>query len=355
MKRRTALFTLAASLLVSAVSPLQAAPVLLNRITNITPAQASVGQQIVVTVSNPALDPALAQLLKINRNKFIDFSGRLPNFSSLITPYKVMFQGAGTSFIEGQQFTSLGDNRYSVVVPQGARTGRLKLVRGSGSEAPSSLSTGTFTVVTLGIAVDNRSQYNVVSIQVNGVEKLGANQVVAPGQVADIGLPAGSNYRVIYFIGHNRQRPILGRDAGVVAARPAINAQGHFPVSATVARLTAREMLRSTPSFTVNGNFMTSRWMGLNVLTGFFEGYDFISDITNGNMTFRRWQGDPQTVVASGTVNEPSSWANLVNEIAVPMRNPNGSTHANAVITLSNPNGFLPSFIVGDGLAFEPQ
>ncbi len=112
-------------------------------------------------------------------------------------------------------------------------------------------------------------------------------------------------------------------------------------------------MLRSTPSFTLTGTQMKSTWMAFNVLTGFMEGYDFLSDTNTGAMTFRRWQGDPSTVVATGTVFEPATWANLVREIAVPLRNPNGSTHANIVISLNNGN-FLPSFITGDGLTFEP-
>lgn len=352
MKRRTALLALAASFLVSSI---QAAPVLLNRITTIAPAQASVGQEVVVTISSPELDPAIAKLIQINKSKLINLSTRLPaNLSGRFAPsYKVFFTSAGTSFVEGRNLTSLGNNRYSVVVPQGARTGRLKLVRGTGSQAPSSLSTGTFTLTNLGIALHNQSQYHLVSIKVNGVERLAANQGVQPGDFFDIGLPAGSNHRVIYSIGIDQNRPILTRDAGATTARAFDTGIGGYPTAVTVGRLTAREMLRSTPSFTLNGNLMTSRWMGFNVPTGFFDGYDFISDTNTGSMTFRKWQGDPSNVIASGTVNEPNSWANLVNQIAVPLRNTNGSVHANIAITLTNP-GFLPSFITGDGLTYEP-
>ncbi|GAA5146011.1 hypothetical protein GCM10023213_38450 [Prosthecobacter algae] len=355
MKRRTTLLAIAASLLASMATSVQAAPVLINRIGSITPAQASVGQVIEVIVTRPELDPAIAKLIQINKNRFIDLATRFPsNLSSRFTPnYKVFFTGPGSTFVEGQNLTSLGNNRYSVVVPQGARTGRLKLVNGTGSQAPSSLSTGTFTVSNLGIAFFNNSQYNMVSIKVNGVEQLTGNQVVVPGGFGDLGLPAGSNYRVIYSIGIDRNRPILTRDGGTVTARPFSAAEGGFPIAVTAERLTAREMLRSTPSFTLNGNLMTSRWMGFNVLTGFFDGYDFISDTTTGAMSFRKWQGDPANIIASGPVNEPSSWANLVSQIAVPLRNQNNSLHANMAITLTNP-GFLPSFITGDGLTYEP-
>jgi len=208
-------------------------------------------------------------------------------------------------------------------------------------------------VTNLGIALENLSQYRIVSVQVNGVERLGTTQLVQPGQIVDIGLPAGSNHRVIYSIGIDKTRPILTRDGGLHTARAFSSSIGGFPTSLQVARLTAREQLRSTPSISVNGTLMTSTWMAFNVFTGFFEGYDLISNINTGAMTFRRWQGDPLTVVATGTVFEPNSWSNFVNEIAVPFRNPNGTTHANIVITLSNP-GALPNFITGDGLVFEP-
>lgn len=355
MKRRTTLLAIAASFLASVASSVQAAPLLLSRITTISPAQASVGQVIEVTVSRPELDPAIAKLIQINKSKLINISSRFPsNLANRFGPnYKVFFTGPGSTFVEGQNLTSLGNNRYSVVVPQGARTGRLKLVNGTGSLAPSSLSSGSFTVSNLGIGFFNNSQYNMVSIQVNGVEQLTGNQVVVPGGFGDLGLPAGSNYRVIYSIGLDRTRPILTRDGGTVTARPFNAAEGGYPIAVTAARLTAREMLRSTPSFTLNGNLMTSRWMGLNVLTGFFDGYDFISDITTGAMSFRKWQGDPATVIATGTVIEPTSWPNLTREIAVTLRNPNNTVHANIVITLTNP-GFLPTFITGDGLTYEP-
>lgn len=355
MKRRTALLALATSLLVSIASSIQAAPVLLNRITTIAPAQASVGQEVVVTISSPEIDPALAKLIQINKSKLINLSTRIPaNLSGRFAPnYKVFFTGAGSSFVEGRNLTSLGNSRYSVVVPQGARTGRLKLVRGTGSEAPSSFSTGTFTVTNLGIALHNQSQYHLVSIKVNGIERLAPNQGVQPGDFFDIGLPAGSNHRVIYSIGIDQNRAILTRDAGATTARPFDTGIGGYPTAVTVGRLTAREMLRSTPTFRLNGNLMTSTWMGFNVLTGFFDGYDFISDTNTGAMTFRKWQGDPANVIATGSVSEPSSWNNLVNQIAVPLRNPNGSVHANIAITLTNP-GFLPSFITGDGLTYEP-
>lgn len=355
MKRRTTLLAIAASLLASVASSVQAAPVLLSRIVTISPAQASVGQVIEVTVSRPELDPAIAKLIQINKSKLINLSSRFPgNLSHRFGPnYKVFFTGPGSTFVEGQNLTALGNNRYSVIVPQGARTGRLKLVSGTGSQAPSSLSTGTFTVSNLGIAFFNNSQYNMVSIKVNGVEQLTGNQVVVPGGFGDLGLPAGSNYRVIYSIGIDRNRPILTRDGGTVASRPFNEAEGGYPISVTAERLTAREMLRSTPSFTLNGNLMTSRWMGFNVLTGFFDGYDFISDTNTGAMSFRKWQGDPANIIATGPVNEPSSWANLVSQIAVPLRNQNNTLHANMAITLTNP-GFLPSFITGDGLTYEP-
>jgi hypothetical protein len=348
MKRRTTLLAIAASLLTSVGSTSHAQGILsTSRITQISPSQAAVGQTITVTVTTPEIDPALASFLRTRNDLFKALPGRaISGLSSQNQPVKILFSAGSGQFVEGTNVTDLGNQRYSVRVPQGGRTGQLKYQRGFSH----SLSTGTFTLVNLGFTIQNSAQYNVVSLKINGAERLSAGQVIAPGASVNLGTSSG-NHQVVFTFGINASRPIYAAPLGTFPARQSSGST--FPQPLVIGRLQARQFLAAAPLFTLNGNLITTSWQALDANLNVY-GFDFTMNMTTFEMTFIQWAFRKSNVLASGSVREPTNWQNNASSVLVPFHLGNGTLYGNAQLTLSNP-GFLPSLIVGDGLIYEMQ
>lgn len=348
MKSRHTFIVIAASLLASLASNVSAQSILTTtRITQISPSQASVGQTITVTVTTPQIDPALQKLIQIRNDKLLPLQGRIiSGLSSQNHPVKILFSAGSGRFIEGTNVTDLGGQRYSVRVPQGARTGQLKYQRGIFH----SLSTGTFTVVSTGFTIQNASQYNVVSLKIDGAERLNAGQVISPGASVNLGTAAG-NRQVAFTFGINASRPIYGAPLGTFSARQSTGSA--FPQPLVIGRLQARQFLAAAPLFTIRGNFITTSWQALDANLNVF-GFDFTMNMTTFEMSFIHWAGAKTNILASGTVREPASWPNNSAIVILPFFRANGGLYGNAQLTLNNP-GFIPNLIVGDGLIYEMQ
>lgn len=348
MKRQAFLFAAAATLLSSVVSTASAQSILsTSRITVISPTQAAVGQTVTVTVTTPQLDAAFLAYLKQRNDLFKPFPGRaLSGLSSQNQPVKILFSAGLGQFIEGTNVTDLGEQRYSVRVPQGARTGQMKYQRGF----TSSLSTGTFTLVNTGFAIQNDGQYNVVSLKIDNVERLTGGQVIAPGATLNLGTTPG-NRQVQFVFGITASRQIYGVPLGTFAARTSTT--NTFPQPLVIGRLLARHFLAAAPRFTISGSFITTSYQALDANLNVY-GFDFTMNMTTSAMTFKHWAGDRTNVLNTGTVAEPVSWSNNAAVVTVRFLNSNGSLYGNANLTLNNP-GFLPSIIVGDGLIYEMQ
>ncbi len=348
MKHRSILLALAASLLTSVASTVSAQNILsTTRITQISPAQAAVGQTITVTVTTPEFDPAVLKLIKIRNDQFRPLQGRIiSGLSSRNHPVKILFSAGSGRFIEGTNVTDLGGQRYSVRVPQGARTGQLKYQRGFSY----SLSTGTFTLVSTGFTIQNTSQYNVVSLKIDGAERLSGGQMIAPGASLNLGTSSG-NRQVSFTFGINVSRPFYSVPLGTFAARQ--SSSSSFPQPLVIGRLQARQFLAAARLYTINGNLITTSWQALDSNLNVY-GFDFTMNMITFEMSFIQWAGNKSNVIASGTVREPLSWPNNAAAVMVPFFRSNGTSYGNAQLTLSSP-GFLPSLIVGDGLIYEMQ
>ena len=269
-------------------------------IIDFSPGEGAIGQQIVVTVSQTSL--------VLNTPP--------PDISPDNTV--IQFQGAGTTFINAPT-TRIGTTTYkpfpwsltisrrwtySVTVPNGARTGPLRLVRGSVLGTTSN----SFTVRTTGITVGNLAQYNIIGIQVDGIERLAPQtlQATAPTSptlfVADIGAAAG-NHVVAVTLGIGANQPIMKLTSASV---PAQNPFFELPVNP----ITMAQFL----PFRANSNsFGFASWQGVTIdpvnLLPVIHGFDFTFNSATGRTSYTFWaNNNPAQPISTGTVEEPASW-----------------------------------------------
>lgn len=358
MKRRTVFLAIAASLLTSMVSTVSAQSIrLINQINEIIPSQAVAGQTITIKISNTNI--LLTDVLKdIQANsKLQRFVGRFPTRPS--EPLKILFTGAtANSFVEGQNMTRLSADTYTVRVPNGARSGPMKLQRGLAS----STSTVRFTLATTGFSFVNLSQFNVVSIKVDNVERLSPGQVIAavpqtaPNvNILDVGTATG-NRTVQVTMGLDAARPIMVLFFGARPAQTLISAQEGFRNPILLNVMLGGEYLASSPNtVSATGTSRTVSWQALQVQANgnlVVHGFDFTFNSANGSTTFKHWIGDRPNVDAQGTVTEPTpvQWGVNLPGANLPLHRTNGSLFTNILVDLA-----AARFTAADGLTYEMQ
>jgi len=326
--------------------PLPAANPFVSQIVEISPAQAMAGQTITVRVAPTALMTFVAQ-----RNQQLNLAALRPlNLTPLFAaqPPKIFFPDSlGFQWIPGTSMTSLGDNRYSVVVPAAGRSGKLRFETSAGS----SYSTVDFTRVNAGYSFVNLSQFNVVSVKVDGVERLAGQSIPAtlptnPNVfVADVGTTPG-NHSLTVTIGRSVNQPVI--------------VFGPFTANATVPTnvievgiMAAGDYLTASPNAAVSGNNITASWQTLIVNANgalSVNGFDFTRNVNTGVTTWVNWFGDRPNVVATGNVSEPANWPLNPTSVTLQLRRPNGALYTSAVVNLLN-----KTFIPADGNSYELQ
>lgn len=323
--------------------PLPAANPFVNVIVEISPSQAAVGQVIVVRTEQTALARIAQQLSPANKGLKLP---TLPNAPGPGIP-KIYFRGFFGPRIPGQNVTPLGNDRYSVVVPQGALSGILRFETSAGN----SYSTVSFTVVINGYSVANRSQFNVVSIKVDDVERL-INQTLPaalPGEpnvfVADIGATAG-NHSMQVTLGPSASQPVIVYFLGAV---PATNPSNVIVVTTVL----AGELLVDSPNVATNGTSVTASWQTLIVnpdASLSVNGFDFTHDTETGATIWTNWFGDRPNVVASGRVTEPASWPLNPTSTVLQLHRSNGDFYTDIAIDLLD-----KTLVADDGFSYELQ
>jgi len=360
MKRRIAILTIAASLLTSMVSTASAQTLrLVNQINEIIPSQAMAGQTITVKISNTEVN--FNSIIKDFRSpKLQEIIARFPRVPSLET--KIFFTGTRSgTFVEGLNVRRVDASTYTVQVPTTARTGPMKLQRGIAG----STSTVRFTLATVGFTFVNLSQFNVVSLKVDNVERLAPGQTIAavphtaPNvNVLDVGTPSG-NRTIQVTMGRNAASPVLVLFFNARQAQTLISANEGFRNPILLNPMLAGEYLASSPNtVSVVGTSRTVSWQAVEVQAGpggataVIHGFDFTFNSANGTTTFRHWIGDRPNVVAQGTVSEPTAAQWGVNPAAINLnlRRSNNTAYTTLVVDLSNAR-----FSATDGLSYEMQ
>lgn len=360
MKRRHLLLTLAtaASLLAASAGSACAQSIrLLSQITGINPSEASAGQTITVKVTRNdlVLNPALANLRPL---PLPNFAGRFPGFAGAQTT-KIFFTGASAgSFVEAQNLQRINDDTYTVRVPSGARSGPMKLQMG----AASSLSQVSFTLTSVGFSFANESQFNLVSVKIDNVERLAPGQVVAASphtspnvNFLDVGTTAGS-HTVQITLGIDAARPILVLPLGSLQASTFIGPNQGFNNPIPLRLMSGGQYLVSSPNIVAATNTTrTVSWQGLQVQANgslVVHGFDFTFNLSTGTTSFKHWIGDRPNVAAQGSVVEPTAaqWGLNFPAVNLPLRLTNGSNYTVLTVNLLN-----ASMVATDGLTYEIQ
>lgn len=359
MKRRTTLLALAASLLTVAASTSANAQSirLLTQITEIIPSQAMAGQTITVKVTRN--DLLLNSALKdIRQNALKDIARRFPGRTGSPTA-KIFFTGATTgSFVEGQNVVRVNDDTFTVRVPSTARSGPMRLQMGLGT----SLSRVNFTLTSTGFTFANLSQFNVVSLKIDNVERLTPGQVIAAVphnvpdvNVLDVGTTAG-NHNIQVTLGLDAARPIMVLFFPTRAAQPLISTSQGFSNPIALQLMLGGEYLASSPNaVSVVGSSRTVSWQALQFQANgslVVHGFDFTFNSATGGTTFKHWISDRPNVVAQGTVVEPTAaqWGINLPAVNLPLRLSNGSNY-----TVLNVNLAAASLTATDGLTYNMQ
>lgn len=295
--------------------------ILANRITQITPSEGLPGEVITVRV-------APHPIIEINRQRsLLIFGGRrLPVRPVTQTPRlpRIQFTGRNGAFVNGLNVRVLDGERYSVTVPDSARTGPMRLETISGTSSAFSTSTAIFTFVECGYAVANESQFNIVSIKVDGVEKLAPAVIQAvPSTATDVfarGIGAlPGNHDLLVTIGENSQHPVMTFPINVLATTPLMGM--NTPTVPAGEFLTLRREFEN-----VTGPVFTSLWQHTeyNLDGSIFEiySYHFEYNEDTGTTTFTlRNQGGE---LASGQLREPAVWPANPRVIQLQMVGANG-------------------------------
>lgn len=313
------------------------------KIVEISPSQALPGQVITVRTASSALSPLLRDfqndLLRLLRARGFPLgTSRPPN---------IYFANAiGQTWVPGGSVTALGDGRYSVVVPLNAHSGKLRFETLSGS----SYSTVDFTLVTAGYSIANLSQFNVVSVKVDNVERLTGQTLPAVAQtepnvfVADIGTTPG-NHTVQVTLGPSLDQPVIVYEV-TAEATTGVN-------TIEVGIMTAGEYLTASPNAVVSGNDITASWQTLIVDptgTVSVNGFEITRNTSTGALSWVNWFGDKPNVVASGTIAEPADWPLNPDSVTLALRRGNGAFYSNITVDLLS-----KSFVATDGNTYELQ
>jgi len=341
MKRKSILLAIVASIFTAAIAPnetqAQTIP-LISQITEIIPGQASVGQTITVKISQPTI--LIRQ--KIDTQKLQALGGRFPGLAANQT-LQIQFTGSTSgSFVNGENVTRINSETYTVRVPSGARTGRMRLKRGLAT----SLSRTNFVLTSLGFSIENQCQYNIVSIKIGGVQRLAAGQVIAAVSatnpnvnIIDIGTTAG-NHNIEVIVGPNAANPVMVIFLSAQPAQRFISASQGFANPIGILPIRAGNYLTSSPN-TVSSNAVsrTVSWQTLLVqANGSLQvnGFDFTLNTTTGATSYVHWIGDRPNVVSTGTVVEPSlaQWGLNRSVMPITLRNNNGVNYTTLQVTL---------------------
>lgn len=338
MKRQNILLGIV-SLLTVVFAPIEArAQLLISQISEITPSQASVGQTITVKISQPTL--AITQ--KFDASKLQALAGRFPGVPANQT-LQIQFTGATTnSFVNGENVTRINADTYTVRVPSGARTGRMRLKRGVGT----SLSRTNFVLTSQGFTIENQCQYNIVSVRIGGVERLAAGQTIPavastnPNvNVLDTGTTAG-NHSIQVTVGPNAANPVMVIFLPTQAAQRFISPSQGFANPIGILPIRAGNYLTSSPN-TVSSTTVsrTVSWQTLTVqANGSLQvnGFDFTHNANTGLTTYVHWIGDRPNVSSTGTVVEPTlaQWGLNRSVMPITLRNNSGATFTTLQVTL---------------------
>ena len=331
---------------------------LIDRIVEIAPSQAAVGQTIIVRLDSPkmllspAAQAALTQLNKQFRRGLVP-GGVIGNRPAP----KIYFTGAnGQQTVEGTNVTSLGNLRYSVRVPNGARNGRLRFRSGIAD----SLSTVNFTLANTGYKFINFSQFNIVSIKVDNVERLNGQivQATLPSNpdvfVFDVGTTPG-NHSMQVTVGRSLAEPVMVYFLPSVQATSPLN-------EIEVGTMLAGEYMVASPNASISGNNITASWQTLintfvpdgspsgGSTSSTVNGFDFTFNASTNVTTWKNWNRTRTNVVGSGTVREPTSWLLNPTGTALQLANSNGS-----IYTTINVNFLTKTFTAPDGNSYELQ
>lgn len=361
MKRRTVFLAIAASLLTSMVSSAHAQTTLrlINQIDEIIPAQAIVGQTLTVKINNT--ESHIAEFLKRDyvNIKLQEILRRFAGRFTITQTKKIFFSRAGVnSFVEGLNLVQVNTDTFTVQVPQGARSGPMKLQIGGAS----SMSIPDFTLATTGFTFGNLSQFNVVSLKIDDVERLTPGQVIGavpitePNvNVLDVGTTAG-NHNIQVVMGLDASRPIMVLFFGSRTAQASAGPNQGFRNPIALNQMLAGEYLSSSPNVvSSSGTSRTVSWQGIqvqpdNVLV--VHGFDFTYNSSTNVTTFKHWIGDRPNVDAQGTVTEPTpaQWGVNFPAVNLPLRRSNGSLYTTIQVNL-----VAGTLSATDGLRYELQ
>jgi hypothetical protein len=327
---------------------------LTSRISEITPAQASVGQTITVKISQPTL----VLPTKIDTQKLQLLAGRFPGIAAN-QALQIQFTGATTgSFVNGENVTRISSDTYTVRVPSSARSGRMRLKRGLAT----SLSQTSFVLTSLGFAIENQCQYNIVSIKIDGVERLSAGQTVAavpatsPNvNILDIGTTAGS-HTIEVTVGPNAANPVMVIFLPSQTAQRFLSPSQGFANPIGILPIRAGSYLTSSPNTVSATNVSrTVSWQTVTVQANGnlqVNGFDFTFNSTTGVTTYVHWIGDRPNITSTGTVVEPSlaQWGLNRSVMPITLRANNGSNFTTLQVTLPAARA-----LASDGNTYEMQ
>lgn len=316
--------------------PLPPASPLVKPIVEISPSEATVGQVIIVRTESWRFG-----------NPYLSKGG---------TP-KIYFSGGawGGPRTPGGNVTPLGNDRYSVVVPQGARSGHLRFENNAGN----SYSTVMLTVVTAGYSVVNLSQFNIVSVKVDNVERLASpftsgQPLITPipatlpsepnAFLADLDATAG-NHSIQITLGPSPSQPVITYFLPSVSATIPLN-------NINVGIMLLGEYLVASPNATTKGNNVIASWQTLiiNPDGPSINGLDFTHNTATGATSWAHWIGDRPNVVASGPVTEPANRSLNPTSVFLQLRRANGTPYRNIIIDL-----LTKTLFADDGFSYELQ
>lgn len=301
MKTTSLILTTLMSLVLSLTASAQStSPKFQPRIVEITPAQASIGQTITVRLESAVFADIT---LKATARDAVR-RGFTPDSASA-TPRILFTNSSGRQELDGVNVIYLGSHRYSVEVPDGARSGKLRYK----STNSDTLSTVNFTLVNSGYFFINRSQFSITSISVDRVERLGNSLLppVAPASPIAAGKIVGTTPG-----NHGLQVTLGAADSGDVITYylPATAATTPHK-SMVIEKMLAGEFLTASRNARELGTKLTASWKDLVFPENgqsFVRGFDFTYDLVTKTTTWKHWTTSQSNVDAAGTMSEPASW-----------------------------------------------
>lgn len=311
---------------------------LVPRIVDIAPREACVGQ--IITVHTAVMQVSLPPLTGY---RAASYALHFPLYNPQ-SPRIYFADTSGQPTIRGLAVVRIDDDSYRVTVPPNARSGPLRFENGFNSLVNLSVSVAGYTI-------SNLSQFDVVSVRIDGIERLAPAEIQAVSQssatfnLADIGTTPG-NHLVEVTIG-----PSLAQRVIVYA----VQAQATSPTNVIeVTLMAAGEYLASSPNRTVAGNKVTCSWQTFVVAPdpadSFVKGFDFTFDAAAVTTTWTHWSGSRSNQLASGRVVEPTNWLLNPTAVVLQLRRTNGQAYMNVTVDLLN-----ASLVAADGFPYDLQ